>query len=296
MKIFVAGASGAIGQPLIAELVRRGHTVTGMTHSERGARLLADIGAIVANVSAFDAPAVEEAVRRSQAETVIDELTALPKHPAELPAALPGDRKLRLEGGGNLYRAALSRGVRRYIQQASGFFLKAGSGLADESEPLAVDASAGVAASAQMYTQLEARVFSSPQMEGVALRYGFFYGPNTWYFPGEGAADQVLRQQFPIVGQGKVCGPLFMLRTRLLPRSPLSAPNRASTTSLTTIHFRYAAGCQISRDGLALPLHPRSAKRRLWLRRDRTRCITEQSCVVPPTRRRGRFLASSRVL
>lgn len=203
MKIFVAGASGAIGQPLIAELVRRGHTVTGMTHSERGARLLADIGAIVANVSAFDAPAVEEAVRRSQAETVIDELTALPKHPAELPAALPGDRKLRLEGGGNLYRAALSRGVRRYIQQASGFFLKAGSGLADESEPLAVDASAGVAASAQMYTQLEARVFSSPQMEGVALRYGFFYGPNTWYFPGEGAADQVLRQQFPIVGQGE---------------------------------------------------------------------------------------------
>ncbi len=203
MKIFVAGASGAIGQPLIAELVRRGHTVTGMTHSERGARLLADMGAIVANVNALDAPAVEEAVRRSQAEIVIDELTALPKHPADLPAALPGDRELRLEGGGNLYRAALSSGVRRYIQQASGFFLKAGSGLADESESLAVDASAGVAASAQMYTQLEARVFSSPQMEGVALRYGFFYGPNTWYFPGEGTADQVLRQQFPIVGQGE---------------------------------------------------------------------------------------------
>ncbi|MGD0072990.1 MAG: NAD(P)-dependent oxidoreductase [Candidatus Binataceae bacterium] len=203
MKIFVAGASGAIGQPLIAELVRRGHTVTSMTHSDRGARLLADMGAIVANVNALDAPAVEEAVRRSQAEIVIDELTALPKHPADLPAALPGDRKLRLEGGGNLYRAALSSGVRRYIQQASGFFLKAGSGLADESEPLAVDASAGVAASAQMYTQLEARVFSSPQMEGVALRYGFFYGPNTWYFPGEGSADQVLRQQFPIVGQGE---------------------------------------------------------------------------------------------
>ncbi len=203
MKIFVAGASGAIGQPLIAELVRRGHTVTGMTHSERGARLLADMGAIVANVNALDAPAVEEAVRRSQAEIVIDELTALPKHPADLPAALPGDRELRLEGGGNLYRAALSSGVRRYIQQASGFFLKAGSGLADESESLAVDASAGVAASAQKYTQLEARVFSSPQMEGVALRYGFFYGPNTWYFPGEGTADQVLRQQFPIVGQGE---------------------------------------------------------------------------------------------
>lgn len=108
MKIFVAGASGAIGQPLIAELVRRGHTVTGMTHSGRGARLLADMGAIVANVSAFDAPAVEEAVRRSQAEIVIDELTALPKHPAELPAALPGDRSGQSRSDGR----ARAQGIR----------------------------------------------------------------------------------------------------------------------------------------------------------------------------------------
>ncbi len=62
MRIFVAGASGAIGQPLIAELVRRGHEVTGMTHSEAGARNLADMGAAVARVSAFDAAAVEQAL------------------------------------------------------------------------------------------------------------------------------------------------------------------------------------------------------------------------------------------
>ena len=160
MRVFVAGASGAIGQPLVAELIRQGHTVTGMTRSETGAQMLADMGAIVAKVSAFDTRAVEEAVRRSEAEIVIDQLTALPKHPSELPAALPGDRKLRLEGGGNLHRAAQASGVRRYIQQASGFFLKAGSGLADESEHLAIDASAGVAASAQMYAELESRVLS----------------------------------------------------------------------------------------------------------------------------------------
>jgi nucleoside-diphosphate-sugar epimerase len=77
--------------------------------------------------------------------------------------------------------------VRRYIQQASGFFLKPGSGLADESEELAVDASPGVAASARTYAELEARVLSSGGMDGVVLRYGFFYGPNTWYCP-EGAA------------------------------------------------------------------------------------------------------------
>ena len=203
MKIFVAGASGAIGQPLITELIRRGHVVTGMTRSENGARNLKAMGANVASVDALDAAAIEEALRRSQAEVVIDELTSLPKDPLELEAALPGDRKLRIEGGGNLYRAAQKLGVRRYLQQASAFFLKAGAGLADESERLAVDASDGVAFSARTYTELEARVLNQPRMEGVALRYGFFYGPNTWYFPNAGAADMVKRQQHPIIGQGQ---------------------------------------------------------------------------------------------
>ena len=63
----------------------------------------------------------DEALRRSEAEVVIDELTALPKNPSDMAAAAPDDRKLRLEGGGNLHRAALATGVRRYLQQASGF-------------------------------------------------------------------------------------------------------------------------------------------------------------------------------
>ena len=177
MIVFVAGASGAIGRPLIAELVRRGHTVTGMTRSDAGARALADLGAAVARVSAFDARGLEEALRRSRAEVVIDELTALPKSPSEMAEAAPGDRKLRLEGGGNLHRAARACGVRRYVQQAGGFFLRPGSGLADESEGLAVDGSPRVAASARTYAELEARVLNAGDMEGVALRYGFFYGP-----------------------------------------------------------------------------------------------------------------------
>ena len=202
MIVFVAGASGAIGRPLIAELVRRGHTVTGMTRSDAGARALADLGAAVARVSAFDARGLEEALRRSGAAVVIDELTALPKSPSEMGEAAPGDRKLRLEGGGNLHRAARACGVRRYVQQASGFFLRPGSGLADESEGLAVDASPRVAASARTYAELEARVLNAGDMEGVALRYGFFYGPGTWYHPEGAAADLVRRQEVPIIGQG----------------------------------------------------------------------------------------------
>src|SRR5262245_13634208 len=74
MRIFVAGASGAIGPPLIAELVRRGHEVTGMTRSEVGARNLAEIGAAVARLNAFDGAAVEQALRDARAEVVIDQL------------------------------------------------------------------------------------------------------------------------------------------------------------------------------------------------------------------------------
>jgi 2-alkyl-3-oxoalkanoate reductase len=202
MKIFVAGASGAIGQPLVAELIRQGHTVTGMTHSDAGAERLRKAGATVAQVSAFDEKALEEALRRSSAEVVIDELTALPKHPSEMAAAAAGDRKLRLEGGGNLLRASRAIGVRRYIQQSTGFFLKAGSGLADETESLAVDASPSVAAASQTYTELESRLFSDPKTEGIALRYGFFYGPNTWFNPDGASADQVRKQESPIIGSG----------------------------------------------------------------------------------------------
>jgi nucleoside-diphosphate-sugar epimerase len=203
MNIFVAGASGAIGQPLIAELVRRGHTVTGMTHSEEGAQNIRSLGAGVAFVSAFDAAEVERALRETDAEVVVDELTSLPKSPADMASAAPGDRKLRLEGGGNLYRAAKVSGVRRYIQQASGFFLKTNGGLANESDGLAIDASPGVAASARTYTDLESRVLSPGAMEGVALRYGFFYGPKTWYNPDGAVADHVRRQENPIVGEGQ---------------------------------------------------------------------------------------------
>src|SRR5262245_35261873 len=183
MNIFVAGASGAIGQPLIAALVRQGHMVTGMSRDKAKTQQLVDMGATVVIVNAFDGAAVEQALRRSQAEIVIDQLTALPHDPAGYAAAFPGDRQLRLEGGGNLHRAAQAAGVRRYIQQASGFFLQADAGLADESARLATDASAGVAASVQMYADIEARLRQLGRMEGIALRYGFFYGPHTWYDP-----------------------------------------------------------------------------------------------------------------
>ncbi len=204
MRVFVAGASGAIGEPLIAELLKQGHSVVGMTTSPERARNLEHQGAEAMIVDAFDAAALQAALRRAEPEAVIDELTSLPKEQSDMPNYAAGDRKLRIEGGGNLFRAAIASGVRRYLQQSSGFFLKAPEGtLADESSPLDVNASPGVAASAQTYAELEARLFSSSQIEGLSLRYGFFYGPKTWYHPGESAANMVMRQQIPVVGKGE---------------------------------------------------------------------------------------------
>jgi nucleoside-diphosphate-sugar epimerase len=204
MRVFVAGASGAIGEPLIAELLKQGHSVVGMTTSEARAKSLERQGAEALIVDAFDARAVEDALRRVKPEAVIDELTSLPKEQGDMPKYAAGDRKLRIEGGGNLFRAAIASGARRYLQQSSGFFLQAAEGtLADESSPLNVNASPGVTAGARTYTELEARLFSSNAMEGVALRYGFFYGPKTWFYPGESAANGVMKQQNPVVGKGE---------------------------------------------------------------------------------------------
>lgn len=126
MQVFVAGASGA-SKPLIAQLINQGHIVTRMTSSDAGIQLLGKLGATAVQVGAFDRDALALTLRRPEPEVVIDELTSLPKDPAALLAASPADRKLRIEGGGNLYRAAQACGLRRYVQQGSGFFLKAGA-------------------------------------------------------------------------------------------------------------------------------------------------------------------------
>ena len=202
MRVFVAGASGAIGRPLVAELIRQGHQVTAISRSASRLDHLAKLGASILEVDVFDSAAVERALRDSRAEAVIDELTSLPQTPADLPEALPGDRKVRIEGGGNLHRAAMAAEVRRYLQQSSGFFLKSASGLATESDLLAVDAGGNVASSATMYKQIEERLFSTSQPAGTALRYGFFYGPGTWYHREGAAADQVRNGEFSIVGDG----------------------------------------------------------------------------------------------
>ena len=205
MKVFISGATGAIGRPLISRLVGAGHEVVGMTSSERGLKTIKEKGAEGVVANALDAQAVQVAMNKVRPDAVIEELTSLPERytPGEMRAAADRDRTVRLEGGRNLQNAARSAGARRYIVQSTGFFYAPGSGLATEAEPLALDASPAVSASVRTYTQIEQRVLSSSDQEGVALRYGFFYGPGTWFTPDGDVADQVRDRKFAIAGPGQ---------------------------------------------------------------------------------------------
>jgi nucleoside-diphosphate-sugar epimerase len=204
MKILVAGGTGAVGRPLISELRRRGHAVACLTRSAERAEALMSRGveAIVADV--FDGEAVNAALAAARPEAVIEQLTALPPTytPQSLAAASPLNARLRLHGGANVLAAALACGARRYVRQSIAFWAAPGDGLADESTPLAFDASPAVAADARVVTELESRLSASPGLEGVVLRYGFFYGPGTWFNPDGDVAAQVREQRFPIVGSG----------------------------------------------------------------------------------------------
>ena len=205
MKILVAGGTGAIGRPLIAALRAKGHDVVALTRSPEKARALAEQGIEPAIADVFNAHEVKAAVAGAQPEVVIEQLTALPKTYTResMSAAADVNDRIRLEGGANVLAAAQAAGVRRYLRQSIAFWAVPGPGLADEETPLAFDASPAVAADARLVTELEHHLLEKAAIEGIALRYGFFYGPGTWFNPDGDVASQVRQQQFPIVGNGE---------------------------------------------------------------------------------------------
>lgn len=204
MRIFVAGATGAIGRPLLAQLHSAGHDVVALTPTPEKARILAEQGVEPAIADVFDADAVKAAVIRAQPFAVIEQLTSLPKTytPETMQAAAQLNDRIRLKGGANVLAAAQAAGVRRYIRQSIAFWAIPGTGLADEETPLALDASPAVADGTRTLNEIEHPLLGNPNLEGIILRYGFFYGPGTWYATDGDVAEQVRQQQFPIVGNG----------------------------------------------------------------------------------------------
>ena len=205
MKVLIAGATGAIGRPLISRLLAAGESVVGIARSSETARALEKAGAESIQADALDPASIRDAVMRVRPDAIVNELTSLPQHytPEAMKAAAERDRTVRVQGNAYLLSAAEAAGVRRYILQSTAFFYAPGPGLADENSSFAVDAPPGVAGSSRTYAALEASAFGQSTVEAVALRYGFFYGPGTWFTKEGDMGEQVRQQKVPIIGEGQ---------------------------------------------------------------------------------------------
>jgi len=180
-KVFVAGASGAIGRRLCRLLIGKGWTVVGTTRSAEKAPMLREIGVEPAVVDVFDEALLVEIVRKAQPDFVIHQLTDLPPglDPEKLPDALIRNARLREAGTRNLVRAATAAGIKRMIAQSISFVYAAGPTPYREEMPLCTD-HPDWSLTARGAESLEQQVLSAP-FEGIVLRYGKLYGPGTGF-------------------------------------------------------------------------------------------------------------------
>ncbi len=205
MRVLVAGASGTIGRPIVRRLVSWGHEVFGLVSGPESAERVSADGAtpLVANV--LDYESVERAIAGVRPEVVIDQLTALPKNytPQAMKDTLARTNDVRVIGGANVQKAALEAGATRFIAQSGSYFYGPGEGLAEETEPLVSDGPPLVAANVAAFEQVENRILGLPDgATGLVLRYGFFYGPGTWYSADGDVGEQARAGQLGVLGEG----------------------------------------------------------------------------------------------
>jgi nucleoside-diphosphate-sugar epimerase len=201
----VAGASGAIGQFLIPQLLEAGHEVVGLTRRQAKADALTALGARGVVVDALDHAAVRRAVLDAEPEAIIDELTSLPAdYDLRDPHLYDANDEIRSKGTPALHDAAREAGVRRFIVQSIAFlYAPEGDWVKDESARSWLDAPPPFGHGVKVLDDNERRVTSDPDVEGVVLRYGFLYGPGTYYASDGSIAEQVRKRRFPVVGRGE---------------------------------------------------------------------------------------------
>ena len=204
MRVFVAGATGAIGKQLVPRLVEAGHEVHGMTRGESRQTMLHEKGAVPVVADALDHDQVAEAVGKAQPDVIVHQLTALAgagMRSLKRGAALTN--RLRTEGTDHLLSAGQAVGVRRFVAQ-SNFASYARTGGPVKSEEDALDPAPpgklreGLAA----LRHLEQAVLDANWTEGIVLRYGGFYGPGTNMVPGGELFEMIRKRRFPLIGNG----------------------------------------------------------------------------------------------
>ncbi len=203
MRVFLAGATGAIGRPLVAALVAAGHEVVGMTRSAAKAESLRAAGAEPVVCDALDAAALQAAVLDAKPDAVIHELTAIPQRldPRKIERDFALTNRLRTEGTRNLVAAAKAGGVDRIVAQSVAFLYEPTGDTQPHGEDDALYRSPpGVfKATFEATVQLERQVLEAG---GTVLRYGYFYGPGTALAIDGSLAEQARKRQLPVVGKG----------------------------------------------------------------------------------------------
>ncbi|MBB4662067.1 NAD-dependent epimerase/dehydratase family protein [Conexibacter arvalis] len=203
MKIFLAGATGALGRSLVPQLTAAGHGVVGTTRSPAKASLLRDLGAEPVVVDGLDRDAVLAAVAAARPDAIVHEMTALSglTDLRRFARAFEQTNRLRTEGLAHLLEAARRNGVEKVVAQSyTGWpYARSGGPVKHEDDPLDPDPPAQMRTTLDAIRRLETDVTAAG---GVALRYGGFYGPGTGMAPGGDQWELVMRRKFPLVGDG----------------------------------------------------------------------------------------------
>jgi nucleoside-diphosphate-sugar epimerase len=201
MRVFVAGAGGAVGRRLVPMLVVRGHQVTGTTTSEKGADAIRRLGAEPVVVDGLDAAGIGEAVARAEPDAIIHEMTALSGTPdfKHFDRWFALTNRLRTEGTQNLLAAATASGVKRFVAQSFTGWSNArtGSWIKTEDDALDPDPVKEQRETLAAIKFLERAVLDAP-LEGIVVRYGGLYGPGS----SEKLVEVLNRRMFPVIGDG----------------------------------------------------------------------------------------------
>ena len=207
MKIFIAGASGAIGSQLVPRLVARGHEVVGTTRSVAKTGALRALGAEPVVVDALDPDSVADVVARAEPEVIVHQLSALngPMKMRNVKRMAAATNRLRTEGTDHLLAAGRAVGVRKFVAQSNYALLeRTGGPVVDESGRIDPNPPRDLAEGVAALRHVEDAVTGIAWADGIVLRYGGFYGPGTGIeaAPGAVMAELIRKRRFPIVGGG----------------------------------------------------------------------------------------------
>jgi nucleoside-diphosphate-sugar epimerase len=225
-----------MGRPLVRELVAAGHEVTGTTRREERAEGIRAAGARAAVCDVFDTDALADALAEASPEVVVHALTALPDR-IEWKAKedpLAATNRLREEGTRNLIAAARAAGARRVVGESVAFLYEpSGEWVKDEDSPLFTGAPGRPGEAVAALADLEGQVLEAEGIEGVVLRFGWFYGPGTSYASDRAQAEDFRRRRFPIVGKGT--GVFSFIHVEDVARATVAAVESAVTGVLNVV-------------------------------------------------------------